>query len=123
MRSADEFEEVYLCLEKVDMRSGFDRLAGWVTEHVKKSVISGGIFVFISKNKKRVKALYWDNDGYALWYKRLEAGNIKLKWGDNFEKLTGAELSSLLSGMELSRIKMRKEAKNIYTKMYSDDSL
>lgn len=61
-----------------------------------------------SRCKSRVKILYWDEDGIALWYKRLEAGVFRVKSEQEKEIITGVDLNRLLSGIELSRIKMQK---------------
>jgi transposase len=110
MRAGREFEEVYLYTGVLDMRLGVDRLSGLVQEWFKRSVLSGGLFVFVSRCRRKVKLLYWDRDGYALWMKRLEAGVFRIENKDGSEQLTGVELEELLMGIELSRIKLRKSA-------------
>lgn len=103
---------VYLFSQPCDMRSGFDRLAARVKEELDRSVLQGGLFVFVSRGCRRVKILYWDHDGYALWYKRLEAGAFRIERKDGVEELTGIDLKMLLDGTEMSRIKMRRAAAN-----------
>jgi transposase len=92
------------------MRSGFDRRSEVVKSELSISPLSGGIFVFVSWCRKRVKLLYWDRDGYALWYKRLEAGAFRVEKESGYETITGVDLKALLSGVELSRIRMQKVA-------------
>jgi len=92
------------------MRLGMDRVSEKIQTELSLSVLSGGIFVFISRSRTKVKLLYWDRDGYALWQKRLEAGVFRIEKKDGYEKILGVELEELLSGMDFSRIKLRKHA-------------
>ena len=104
-------QSVYLWQGVMDMRVSFDRLSNLVKEKLGKSVIySGGVYVFFSRCRSRVKILYWDKDGYALWYKRLEAGSYKVEKRDDYEEVTALDLREILKGVELSRIKFQKSA-------------
>lgn len=93
------------------MRCSFDRLSSLITERLNRSVIAGGVFVFFSRCRTRVKLLYWDRDGFAIWHKRLEAGSYKVAREDGYEMITAIDLEELLSGVELSRIIFRENAK------------
>ncbi|WP_010583112.1 IS66 family insertion sequence element accessory protein TnpB [Schlesneria paludicola] len=64
--------KVYLCLTPTDMRKSFDTLAALEWEHLQGDLLSGTWFVFRGKQGNRLKILYWDRDGYAVWQKRLE---------------------------------------------------
>jgi transposase len=110
MRAVPADTAVYVWQGAADMRAGFERLAALVEEHMQRSVLGGGVYVFVSRCRKRVKLLYWDNDGYALWYKRLEAGAFRVEAQAGVEVITGIDLQELLTGMDLSRIKMKKGA-------------
>lgn len=111
MKSFSDGTEVYLWQGVVDMRTGFDRLAAFVSEHLSQSVInSGGVYLFFSKCRTKVKLLYWDKDGYALWYKRLEAGKYRIPRAELHEMISVDELDMLLSGTDFSRIKLAKNA-------------
>ena len=115
MRAIAPEVEVYLWLGATDMRKGFERLAALVQERMSRSVLAGGLYVFVSRCRKRVKILYWDSDGYALWYKRLEAGSFRIEHKDGVEVATGVDLQQLLSGVDFSRIILRKNAeKGLY---------
>ena len=106
---------VYLWTSAMDMRCGFERLAELIKTQLGKQVTSGGIFVFLSRSRDRVKLLWWDSDGYALFYKRLEAGTFKVEWQDGHQELQGVDLKLLLSGMDLKRICFRKNVeKGLY---------
>ncbi len=62
---------VYLCLTPCDMRQSFDGLHALVREHLELDAFAGHLFVFASRRRDRVKILYWDRDGFAMWSKRL----------------------------------------------------
>ena len=62
----------FVCLDPVDMRKSFDTLAQVVRDHFGRDPLSGAWFIFRGKARDRLKILYWDRDGYAIWQKRLE---------------------------------------------------
>lgn len=101
---------VYMHTGIVDMRMSFDRLSEKIRIELERSVISGGLYIFFSRNRERVKILYWDRDGYCIWQKRLEAGKFKVEKEEKYETFCVVDLEELLSGVELSRIKIRKKA-------------
>lgn len=106
---------VYLYAGTVDMRQSFDKLSERIKTELKRSVISGGLYVFFSRCRKRVKILYWDKDGYCLWYKRLEAGSYKVEACDRYEEVEYVDLTRVLSGIDFSRIKLQKSSeKGLY---------
>ena len=67
---------LFVCTQPADMRRSFDGLAALVQQHLGCDPLSGDLFVFRSKRGDRVKLLYWNDDGYALWYTRLEEGTF-----------------------------------------------
>lgn len=69
---------LYVCTRATDMRKGFDTLAQLARQTHQQEVFSGSLFIFLSRGKDRIKILYWDRDGLALWYKRLEEGTFRL---------------------------------------------
>ena len=105
---------VFLCVLPTDMRKGFDTLAALVRESLGYDPLSGHLFLFIGRRRDRIKILYWDRDGYALWYKRLEAGTFRLpvpKSDSQSIELKASELAMLLEGIDLRSIKHRKRFK------------
>jgi len=99
---------IWLAAEATDMRCGFDRLAARVEAITGESSLSGHLFVFRSRCGSRLKVLAWDRDGFALWYKRLEAGVFKLPKlapGTRSVELKASELAMLLEGIDLSKLK------------------
>lgn len=107
---------VFLCMLPTDMRKSFDSLAGLVQQHLQQDPLAGDLFVFRSKRGDRLKFLYWDNDGLAIWYKRLEEGTFVFPSPDEQRSTVGthglvirpAELAMLLEGIDLSHIKRRR---------------
>ena len=67
---------IFLAREAMDMRRGMDRLSSWVQSTLNEDPYVGDVFVFLSKNRKRVKYLVWDVSGYWLAMKRLESGRF-----------------------------------------------
>ena len=102
---------IYLCTAPTDMRKGFDSLAALVRESLGQDPLTGHLFLFVGRHKDRIKILYWDRDGFAVWYKRLEEGTFRLpslkKVGTSVE-LKASELAMLLAGIDLTSIKRRK---------------
>ncbi|MCY2953541.1 MAG: IS66 family insertion sequence element accessory protein TnpB [Planctomycetota bacterium] len=102
---------VFLSTAPADMRKGFDTLAALVRDYLGHDPLSGHLFLFVSRSRDRIKILYWDADGFALWYKRLEEGTFRLpakpSAGASLE-LRASELAMLLEGIDLSSIKRRR---------------
>ncbi len=83
---------VFLCSQVIDMRYSFDALSGLVTSHFGMNPLSGHLFVFFSRRRDRMKLLFWDCDGFALYYKRLERGSFS--WIQELDLNTGGEISA-----------------------------
>lgn len=101
---------VFLCTLPTDMRKSFDTLACLVQQHLGQDPLSGDLFVFRSRRGDRIKLLYWAEDGYALWYKRLEEGSFQWPAADGRREAVGehglvlrpAELILLIEGIDLA---------------------
>jgi transposase len=101
---------IFLCTQPADMRRSFDGLAQMVREFLGADPLSGHLFVFRSKRGDRVKLLYWDSDGLAIWYKRLEEGTFPFPTataGHGLE-IRAADLAMVLDGVDLESVKRRK---------------
>jgi transposase len=93
------------------MRRGFDGLHALVTSAMQLDAFAGHLFCFSNRRRDRVKILYWDRDGFAVWAKRLEEGTYAMPFGEEEEhrqEITAQELGALLSGIDLSVAKRRK---------------
>jgi transposase len=102
---------IWLATQPADMRCGFDRLAELARAVTGQDPLSGHLFLFRSRGGDRLKVLYWDKDGMALWYKRLEEGTFKLPRVDGDARsveLRASELAMLLDGIDLKSVKRVK---------------
>jgi len=96
---------VLVSQQPMDMRCGFERLSGAVRAAMGEDPTSGHLFLFYNKNANRIKILYWDKDGWALWYKRLERGTFAK---NQPSEITATELQLLLAGIDLKQTTQRK---------------
>ena len=101
---------VYLHRDSVDFRKSIDGLGAIVQEELKLDLFATNLFVFCCARRKRLKILYWDKTGFALWYKRLEADRFPWPRGEHPDvvKLTHEQLGWLLEGIDVWAIKPHK---------------
>ena len=102
---------VYLCTAPCDMRRSFDGLQGIVTSVMGLDALAGHLFIFANRQRDRMKILYWDRDGFAIWSKRLEGGTYAIPFGKTDAgrcELSAQELSALLSGIDIHVAVRRK---------------
>lgn len=110
--------KIYIAVEAIDMRKGFDGLYGLVRDHLGQDPLSGHLFLFTNRTKTRLKALVWDGSGLWVCAKRLEKG--RFGWPSFSSTLSGKadnahsvtmrpeELAMLLNGMDLSQARPRQ---------------
>jgi transposase len=106
---------VHLCCNPTDMRKSFDGLCSIITSSFKKDPLRDGIFVFVNKQRDRMKLLVWDRHGYLLLYKRLEAGRFQMPPIDEYTngknealRITYEQLMLIIEGIDLASVKRRK---------------
>jgi transposase len=91
------------------MRRSFDGLCTMTESIIRQDPFSGHLFVFRNKRKDRVKVLYWDRDGFAIWYKRLEQGTFKFREdGGGGVEIEACRLLLILEGIDLSGLRKHK---------------
>lgn len=103
---------VLVAVKPVDFRKGMDGLAALVKEELKADPFGGVIYVFRAKRADRVKLLVWDGSGLVLVSKRLDEG--KFRWpriADGVMRLTPAQLSALVEGLDWTRVHARRVAR------------
>lgn len=111
MLSVSPAVKIFLYVPPADLRRGYDSLAAIVQGAMDQDPLSGSLFIFVNKRRNRIKALYWDTDGYAIWMKRLEQGTLEVPRVDDPQasslKITASQLSLILEGIELSSVRRR----------------
>ncbi len=103
--------KIFLAAQPADMRKGIDGLAALVSQALALDPLCGHLFVFRNRRANRVKLLYWDRDGYALWKKRLESGSFRFpaaRPGQASVTVSAAEWAMLLDGVDLSSVRRGK---------------
>jgi transposase len=103
--------KIYVAIEAVDMRKGFEGLYGLVRDQLGQDPLSGYLFLFSNRTRTRLKALVWDGSGLWVCAKRLEKG--RFRWPDAREKLRSVsmraeELAMLVNGLDLQQAQPRK---------------
>src|SRR5688500_391687 len=101
---------IYVGIEPIDLRKGFDGLYGLVRDQLGHDPLSGHLFLFINSSRTRIKALVWDGSGLWVCTKRLEKG--RFHWpsasGTGSVTMRPEELSMLLNGLDLTQAKPRR---------------
>ena len=122
MLSISRTTRVFLAIEPTDMRKGFDGLFALVENVIREDPFSGHLFVFRNRKRDRLKVLWWDTDGLAIFYKRLERGNYQFPTDATVTRhdsndddtavsrceIRSDELSLLLAGIDLGSVKRRR---------------
>jgi transposase len=95
-------QRIFVYRSACDMRRSFDRLAAMVEHELDRDVMRGDYFLFANRRGTMVKLLYWDGDGFAIWFKRLERGTFRVESKDELDR---AELSLLLEGVQTKNLR------------------
>ncbi len=102
-------KKVYLASFAVDMRKSIDGLSILVSSHLEQNPTDGALYVFCNRNRNKIKILYWDRNGFCLWYKRLERQRFQLpKPNEGVYTLEAQQLEWLLSGLDFTRLQGHK---------------
>lgn len=107
---------IFLCTIPTNMNRSFDRLMGLAQEIFDQDPLSGNLFLFLNRNRDRMKILFWDRDGFCVWYKRLERGTFQLLTTTNDEEgieLDYSQLVKLLGGLDLRTGRRRRRYRRV----------
>jgi transposase len=93
---------IFVSVDRVDMRRSIDGLSVLVQDVLQQNPLSGHLFVFANKSGDKLKILYWDRNGFCLWYKRLEKNRFRLpKMLGKSYCVNVTELGMILEGIDL----------------------
>ena len=102
---------IFVCTTPTNMNCSFDRLMGRAQEIFEQDPFSGHLFLFLNRRRDRIKIVFWDHDGFCIFYKRLEGGTFQLLTttnGDEGIELDYCQLVRLLGGLDLRTGRRRK---------------
>ena len=107
---------VYIACGYTDLRRGIDGLAGIVESQFQMDPFQQALFLFCGRKRDRVKALYWEGDGFLLLYKRLESGSIQWpRSGDEVLAMTPQQYRWLMEGLSIEQPKTHKSVTELST--------
>ena len=96
-----ENRNIFIASQPTDFRMSIDGLSNFIQKEKNTHLHDGSIYVFYNKNKDKIKCLFWDRNGFVLYYKRLDKCRFKVKdMLKSVEKITAEELEILLSGFD-----------------------
>lgn len=107
-------EHIYVACGHTDMRKSIDGLAACVKQRFQLDPFSNSLFLFCGHHKDRIKALWWDQNGFVLLYKRLESG--KFQWpgdADDARDITPQQLRWLMEGLNINQPKAHRPMKDL----------
>jgi len=100
---------VWLYAPPTDMRKSFDGLSALVRQKLAEDPTSGQLFVFINRRRTQLKVLYFEQSGYCLWSKRLEAGRFHFNaQGADKQALSWTDLKWIIEGIDLASVRRFK---------------
>ena len=106
MRPSAALNQILLYDKAVDMRKSFEGLSRIVEASFPGKLLTGSLFLFLNRNRNLIKILYWEGDGFAIWYKRLEEGTFSSCFNNKTE-LSRQEFTMLLEGVIPKRLNKR----------------
>lgn len=108
MLSITRIHRCYLYRSRTDMRKGVNGLCGLIRNELGKDPLSGEFFVFFSRGHQQIKLLFWEDDGFSLYQKKLERGTYELPSGTaSHHSISSAELNLILQGVSLKTVQHR----------------
>ena len=107
---------IFVCTAPIKMNFSFDSLMGLAQSAFDQDPLAGHLFLFLNRKRDRMKILFWDVDGFCIWYKRLELGVFQLPvatGGKPGLELNCSQLHRILSGLDLRNGRRRKRYRRV----------
>lgn len=101
----------FLYRKETDMRNGFDGLCGIVSGAMTRDPLNGEVYVFLNRQRNRIKLLHWEHGGFILYYKRLERGTIEIPSVDETSQtceISWSILAMMIEGISVKSIRHKK---------------
>ena len=109
-RPTDQMPNIYLYRDPVDFRKSVQGLAAIVERELSHNLFEGGLYAFTNRQRNKIKCLFWEDNGFVLYYKTLAEENFH--WPSGHEEvisLTGQQINWLLDGYDISLMKGHKK--------------
>ena len=110
MLSLADNADIFLISGITDMRKGVDRLVARIAETCTEDVFKGGYFLFCNRHRTTIKIIYWDRNGFCMWYKRLDKD--KFWWPMNIDEVSkydACKIRWVLDGLDPNEINGHKK--------------
>lgn len=110
LRPADTMPKIYLYRDPVDFRKSFRGLAAIVEQELGHNPFDGALYAFANRQHNKIKCLFWEDNGFVLYYKSLAEEKFKWpRWDQELVSLTAQQINWLLDGYDLSAMKGHKK--------------
>lgn len=107
---------IFLCTTPINMSHSFDRLMSLARETFEQDPLSGHLFLFLNRDRDRLKILFWDRDGWSVLYRRLEVGTFQLPKTANGTlgiELEHTQFLRFLDGLDLKTGRRRRRFRRV----------
>jgi transposase len=100
---------VWLYRRPTDMRKSYDGLSAMVKQVMDEDPLDGSLYVFVNRRRTQMKCLYFEDDGYCVWAKRLEQGRFRVRWdGENKAQVDLNTLKFIIDGIDVDSVRRFK---------------
>ena len=82
MLTISHADRLFICNTPISMRKSFEGLSNIIEEKFPGELLTGSFFIFLNRQRDHMKVMFWDKDGFVIFYKRLEKGSFPYQWGD-----------------------------------------